>query len=258
MADIADTRGQSMRLRLPVWLPRLDWRAFVLPVALIVYAEIAMFGNTLQSISARAPSQVAVALFDSLRDGTMLLATYQTLASAVSGIVIGGLIGLTLGIVFGLSSVADRLMGFTVESIRPIPSAALIPVVLLMFGFGYTMEVALLIPACTFPVMIFTRAAVASTEPRLLDLSRALGLSYVERIWKIILPAALPRIFVGFRLSAGLALVVAVTVEVAANPQGLGHLIMHAQETLQPELMWASLVWIALVGWLLNAALMLA
>jgi NitT/TauT family transport system permease protein len=106
--------------------------------------------------------------------------------------------------------------------------------------------------------MIFTRAAVAGTEPRLLDLARALRFSYAESVWKIILPAALPRIFIGFRLSAGLALVVAVTVEVAVNPQGLGALLMTAQDTLKPELMWATLVWIALVGWLLNVVLLQA
>jgi ABC-type nitrate/sulfonate/bicarbonate transport system permease component len=161
-------------------------------------------------------------------------------------------------VLFGLSRVFDRLMMFTVESIRPIPSAALIPVVLLAFGFGYGMEIFLIVPGATFPILIFTRSAVAGTEPRLLDLSRSIGLGFFARIRKIVLPAALPRIFVGFRLSAALALVIAVTAEVAVNPQGLGSAIMVAEQSLHPEIMYAMLVWLGIIGWGVNALLLWA
>jgi ABC-type nitrate/sulfonate/bicarbonate transport system permease component len=75
---------------------------------------------------------------------------------------------------------------------------------------------------------------------------------------KIVVPAALPRIFVAFRLSAGIALIVAVTVEIAVNPIGLGAGIMTAGQALRPELMLAYLVWIGAVGFTLNALLVLA
>jgi NitT/TauT family transport system permease protein len=71
-----------------------------------------------------------------------------------------------------------------------------------------------------------------------------------------VLPAALPRVFVAFRLCVGVALVVAVTVEIAANPQGLGYALMTAQQSLQPDLMFALLLWIGLLGWALSAALL--
>ena len=88
--------------------------------------------------------------------------------------------------------------------------------------------------------------------------ARALRLSPSARVAKIIVPAALPRIFVAFRLAAGVALIVAVTVEIAVNPIGLGAGIMTAGQALRPDLMLAYLLWIGLIGFSLNAALVFA
>jgi NitT/TauT family transport system permease protein len=149
-------------------------------------------------------------------------------------------------------------MEFSIEAFRPIPSVALIPVAMLVYGFGYRMEIAIVAFATTWPMLLFTRAAVGSIEPRLVEVSRALGFGTLARVWKIILPAALPRIFMAFRLAVGIALIVAVTVEIAANPYGLGYAMMVAQQSLRPALMFAILIWIGLVGWLLNALMIWA
>ena len=97
---------------------------------------------------------------------------------------------------------------------------------------------------------------MAGVEPRLIQVARALGFGLASCVWKIILPAALPRIFVAFRLAVGIALIVAVTVEIAANPLGLGYNMMLAQQTLQPELMFALLFWLGIMGWALNHAML--
>ena len=73
---------------------------------------------------------------------------------------------------------------------------------------------------------------------------------------KIVVPAALPRFFVAFRLAAAAALIVAVTVEIAANPLGLGYGLMIAQQTLHPDIMFAMLIWLGIVGWSVNALLL--
>ena len=101
-------------------------------------------------------------------------------------------------------------------------------------------------------------AAVSGVEPRLIEVARALRLSPWARIVKIVAPASLPRIFVAFRLAAGISLIVAVTVEIAVNPIGLGYGVMTAGQALRPELMLAYLFWIGLVGYGLNAVLVLA
>jgi NitT/TauT family transport system permease protein len=146
-------------------------------------------------------------------------------------------------------------MEFSVEALRPIPSVALIPVAMLIFGFGFRMEIAIVSFASFWPVLILTRNAVANVDVALYDVARVLRLTPLARTVKIVLPAALPRIFVAFRLAAGIALTVAVTVEVSTNPLGLGYGMMLAEQSLHPELMLAYLLWIGIIGWGLNFAI---
>jgi NitT/TauT family transport system permease protein len=233
-------------------------KALVLPVTLLLTFEVWARATHLQSDSLAPPSDVIRALAEAFADFSILIATRDTLFSAFTGLAIGTIIGLALGIAFGLSNTLNRLMEVTVEAIRPIPSIALLPIALIALGFGYRMEIVIVAFACVWPILILSRAAVRSIEPRLIEVSRALRLSPGDRISKIIIPAALPRIFLAFRLAAGIALIVAVTVEIAINPIGLGAGIMIAQQALRPDLMLAYLLWIGLIGYALNAGLLAA
>jgi NitT/TauT family transport system permease protein len=103
-------------------------------------------------------------------------------------------------------------------------------------------------------VLLVTTSAVHGIEPRLLDVARALELSFAARVRKVVLPAALGRIVVGLRLAFGISLVVAVTVEIVMNPRGLGYEMITAQQSLKPELMYAQLLWLGVLGWALNLA----
>ncbi|WP_315736989.1 ABC transporter permease [Bradyrhizobium sp. SZCCHNR1093] len=230
----------------------------LLPFAALLVFEAWMRLAGVQSDSLAPPSAIALALLGALTDGSLLAATRDTLASVFAGLALGGTIGLVLGIALGLSPIFNRLMEVTIEAIRPIPSVALLPIALIALGFGYRMEIAIVAFACVWPVLIVTRAAVGGIEPRLLEVARVLRLTQRDRIRKIVIPAALPRIFLAFRLAAGIALIVAVTVEIAINPLGLGAGIMTAQQALRPDLMLAYLVWIGVTGFALNTALMAA
>jgi len=233
-------------------------KAFLLPVAVLVALEIWARAIDLQSDSLAPPSAIAAALVEAFGDGSILVATRDTLVSAFAGLLVGGAVGLAFGIALGIFHIFDRLMEVTIEAIRPIPSIALLPIALIALGFGYRMEILIVAFACVWPILILSRAAVGAIEPRLIEVSRALRLSPADRVRKIIIPAALPRIFLAFRLAAGIALIVAVTVEIAINPIGLGAAIMTAQQALRPDLMLAYLFWIGFVGYLLNTGLVVA
>ena len=179
--------------------------------------------------------------------------TLQTLANAFGGLLIGGGLGLLGGIVLGSARTFDRLMEFSIESLRPIPSVALIPIAMLVFGFGYRMEIAIVAFAAFWPVLILTRNAVAGVDRALYDVARVLQLDAFARTRKIVLPAALPRIVVAFRLAAGIAL------------HRCGHGRSHhqsARSRLRRDArgdsrciriwMLAYLAWIGVVGWALN------
>lgn len=233
-------------------------RALALPLLLVLAAELAAQTLGLASASLAAPSDVALALAAALADGTLLVWSAQTIAAALGGLAIGGGFGLATALLVGLWPPAARVLHLPIEFLRPIPSVALLPVALLGFGFGFRMEIAIVAFACFWPVVIIGSAAIAGVERRLLEVGRVLRLGRLARIRKIVLPAALPRLFVAFRLAAGVALIVAVTVEIALNPLGLGYAMMYAQETLRPALMFAVLVWVGIVGWAVNALLLVA
>ena len=235
---------------------RLDLRGFLLPLALLAVAEVVMRVNHTESDALARPSDIAAALWQALRDGSVLAASLETLASALGGLAIGGGLGLLVGLWFGLSSRAERWSLLSVELLRPIPSVALIPIAMLVFGFGFRMEIVVVAFTCFWPMMLLTQAALRQVEPRLFEVAQVLGLAAHERIVKIVLPAAAPRVFVAFRLGVGIALVVAVTVEIAANPQGLGFGLMSAQQNLRPDLMFALLLWVGALGWGLSVGLL--
>jgi NitT/TauT family transport system permease protein len=232
------------------------WRGLAVPLALLVLAEIAATATHLESDALARPSEIVVAGWKALADGSLLLATAQTLWSAAAGLALAIPVGFATGVVLGLYPLVDRLMNFSIEALRPVPSIALIPVFMMVFGFGFRMESATVAFATVWPILILTRAAVASIEPRLFEVARILGFGLVARTWKIVLPAALPRLFVALRLAIGVALIVAVTVEIAANPLGLGNAMMSAQQSLHPDLMLAHLLWLGLVGAGVNAGLL--
>jgi ABC-type nitrate/sulfonate/bicarbonate transport system permease component len=233
-------------------------KGLVVPVALVLVAELCarLFG--VESDSLAAPSQILAAAVGIVADGSLFAMTGQTLFAAVAGLLIGGGLGLVTAILLGLVQPLARLMHFSVEAFRPIPAIAILPIMLMIYGFGYRMEIAIIAFACFWPVLIIGQAAVAGIEPRLIEVSKVLGLTFLGRVTKIVLPAALPRLFVAFRLAAAVSLIVAVTVEIAMNPQGLGYELMAAQSSLRPEVMFAILLWVGLIGWGLNAFLLYA
>lgn len=228
------------------------WRGAILPVTALLFMELSSRIGTSQSDSFAAPSEIAVAFVAAALDGTLATATWETVVSVGFGLLIGMAIGLVAGISMGLFTNFGKAMDLTVELVRPVPSIALIPVGMLAFGLGYALEVWVVAFACTWPVLILSRAAIAGVEPRLLEVARTLELPLMARVRKIIIPAILPNIFVAIRLSMTLALIVGITVEITANPIGIGSEMMMAQQSIRPDLMYALLLWIAFLGWSVN------
>lgn len=229
-----------------------------LPVLGLILWELGMRAYDVQSDSLAPPSAIGAAFVKALVDGTILARTTETLQAAISGLAIGGGSAVVVSVLLGLIPPLARLMQFTVEVLRPLPVVALIPLALLVFGFGIAMEASLVTFACFWPILIFGQAAITSVEPQLLEVGRVLKLGPVATVTKIVLPAALPRYFVAFRLATAVALIVSVTVEITANPIGIGAELMLAAQSLNPALMFAMVLWLGLVGWFLNASLLFA
>jgi sulfonate transport system permease protein len=231
-------------------------RPWVLPALLLAAFEwYARRAAALGSDALAPPSAAARAFAGAALDGSLWQATAFTLGTAALGLGVGAVLGIGGGIVLGLSRRTADLGLLSIEVLRPVPSVALIPLAMLMFGFGVRMELAIVAFATFWPMLVLVQAAVRQVDPRLLEVSRVLGLSKRDRAWKIVLPAIVPRLFVALRLGVAVALVVAVTVEIAANPNGMGYAMMIAQQSFDPALMLAWLGWIGIVGYAINAAM---
>src|SRR5260370_10431447 len=143
-------------------------KALLVPVPALEALEIWPRAINLQSDSLAPQSAIAAALVGAFQDGSILIATRDTLVSAFAGLSIGGAIGLAFGIALGIFHVFDRLMEVTIEAVRPVPSIALLPIALIALGFGYRMEIVIVGFACIWPILILSRAPVAGIERRLI------------------------------------------------------------------------------------------
>jgi ABC-type nitrate/sulfonate/bicarbonate transport system permease component len=235
-----------------------SWRSIAIPAAALVLWEVVAGLRVVDLEFISRPSHILIAAISGLADGSFLYATWQTLEACLFGIAIALVVGVFVGIFLGLSQFAEFVSRPSLESLRSIPSIAFAPLTLLLFGFGLPMEGMIVAYACLWPILITTISAVRNIEPRLIEIAAALEMSPVKRVQKIIIPAVLSRVLVGLRTAAGFALVVSVTVEILINPRGLGYGLIIAQQSLRIDVMYAYLLWLAVLGLLVNALVRLA
>lgn len=187
-----------------------------------------------------------------VNEGTLLAQIGHTLTVTVVGWAIAILVGGLLGVLLGLSDPVWKYSMASVEVLRSIPSISFVPVALLLLGFSQTMELVVVVYVCVWPVLMATMGGVRGVEPQLRDTARTLGLGWWLTVTRIVLPAAVPHILVGIRLALSLAIALAVIAEMLGNPQGLGFGIVFVQRAFRPADVFAYLLVIGLIGWLLN------
>ncbi len=233
------------------------YRGWLLPLVLLGAAELSIRISGIESLGIALPSDVGRALVQIAGDGTAFIHTWETLAAMLLGLLIGGSVGICLGIFLGLSRLASWTSSLAIELFRPIPPVAIIPIALLIYGFGVRMEAAIIAFTAFWPMLLLTQSAVESVDRQLIEVARVLQLSRLKSVTSIILPAILPRVLTALRLTVGIAFIVAITTEIAVNPLGLGHAMMLAQMELRPSFMYAYVVWLAVLGWVINTGLLL-
>ena len=229
------------------------WLGAIIPLIILVLWEALWHVEAMRMVSLSRPWDVAIALFHGLAGGQFLVATIETFEAALLGLFIAAAVGLLIGLILGLQPWLESIVGPSIDAMRPVPSVALIPLALMIFGFGVRMEAAVVAFACVWPILIVTIAAVRGVDTSLLNVARVLEMSAYQRLTKIILPAALARVAVGLQLALAISLVVAVTVEIVLNPRGLGYGMMSAQQAMRFDQMYAQLLWIGIVGWGVSA-----
>ncbi len=169
------------------------------------------------------------------------------------GFGIAVVVGVALGIPIGLSRWARLWAMPHIEYWRAMPPPALIPIsIVLLHSIEDRQKVTFIAFVCLFPILLNTVDGVRGIEPTLMDTARSYGIPWGETIRRVVLPAALPQIVAGMRTSLSLAVIVMVLTEYWSSTKGVGYILLISKDTLHFTTMWAAILLIGLLGYLLN------
>ncbi|MBQ0854877.1 ABC transporter permease subunit [Streptomyces sp. BH-SS-21] len=185
-------------------------------------------------------------------DGALWEALGNTVRTWAVGLVAAVAAGVIAGVAIGLVPVLRAITASTVEFLRPIPSVALIPAVILVFGTGYESGVVLIVYAGFWQVLVQVLYGVQDIDPVAHDTARSYRFGLWARIRHVIWPTALPFVFTGIRLAASVALVLAITGELVIGTPGIGQLISVAQSSGATTEMFALVLLTGVLGVLVN------
>ncbi|MGK3961790.1 ABC transporter permease [Sorangium sp. So ce118] len=201
-------------------------------------------------------SEVLATGWQLLQNGQLLSHIKASLSRSLLGFSLAILVGVPLGLAIGwYKGVADAINPL-LEVLRNTAALALLPVFLLLLGIGEASKVALVIYSCTWPILLNTISGVRGVDPLLIKSARTMGLSPLQLFRKVILPAAVPTIFVGIRLAGAYSLLVLVAAEMIGAKAGLGYLIIYAQYNFQIPSMYVGILTITTLGLTFNHLLM--
>lgn len=228
------------------------WPGFALIAAILVLWEISSALDWVDRVSVPRVSTIVHAWADSFITGELTRELLPSLWRIFAGFVAAAVIGVGLGLLMGSISMVYRLLEPITEFIRPIPAAAYIPIAILFLGIGNEMKIFVVFLACLFPILLNTYGGVRGVDPVLIDTGRTFGVPRLKTLWQITLPAALPSILTGMRISLGIALIVAVVSEMITGNSGIGYYILDMQRTFKVPEMCAGIFTLGFLGYFIN------
>ena len=223
----------------------LPW---VVPLVLLVLWQLSASLGWLSQRVLPAPLDVARAARDLAESGELCKHVQVSTGRALTGLAIGGGLGLVLGLLTGSVRTLETLLDSTIQMVRSIPALAMIPLVILWFGIDESAKLFLIAVAVFFPIYLNTFHGIRSVDPGLIEMGRSYGLNRWQLYTQIVLPGALSSILVGLRFSLGLMWVILIVAETISAQAGIGYLTMNAREFLQTDIVLVGILLYALLG----------
>lgn len=223
-------------------------------LAAFVLWEIASQAAWIRSSILPAVSDILESWGDEFVNGSLGISLLVTLKHMAFGYVIGAVLGILFGVAMGQSRLLWRLLEPLIETARPVPTSALVPLLILFLGIDDPLKITVVALGAFFPVFINTFAGVTSVSKTLRDTGRTFGISGAEATLRIVLPAAAPIIFVGLRYALSVSLVIALVAEMIAGSDGMGYFVIRAQQNLSVVQLFIGVFTLALLGYALNFA----
>jgi ABC-type nitrate/sulfonate/bicarbonate transport system permease component len=197
-------------------------------------------------------SEIIIALIKTTLSGELPKHIGYTIFRCFLGYFLATFVAVPIGIMMGRSKLVYSLFEPLVEMLRPIPSAAIIPVAILFLGIYTKMKLAVIIFGSLWPILINTFHGVRGIDPILVDTGRTFNLNKKQFLMKIIIPGASPSIATGMRISLAIALILAITVEMIAGSDGLGFYIIDWERSFHFKEMYAGIFALGILGYLIN------
>jgi ABC-type nitrate/sulfonate/bicarbonate transport system permease component len=241
------------------FLRRPDYRAVrVLALLGLVLAwELVTRTGWVSSLFLPSPSGVLAEGLDMVASGQLLVHLLRSLERLAWGFGIGALAGVSVGVAVGFFALADAVVQPIIAATFPIPKIALLPLLILWLGIGEASKVAVVALGVFFPMAINTYAGVRQADPLLIRAAVSFGAGRWSLIRKVILPSALPMVFAGLKLGAGIALLLLVAAEQIAADAGIGFLILQSGNLMETTRLMVGIVVLSLLGvasyWALGA-----
>ena len=235
------------------WHDPERWLGLATVAVLVGLLEAAVRAGAVNRALVPAPSTVAQKLVALVGAGEVLRPLGETLALLALAYVGACAVAVAVGLLMGRFAWVHGLLEPLVEVLRPLPKPALLPPLILFLGIGAEMKLTIIGLGVFFPVLVNTVQGVRGTEPVLLDAARTFGHSRLHTLLAVVLPASLPMVLAGMRVSLGLGLVLVVIAEMMAGTGGVGYLILDMQRSFRVPEMYAWTVILAVLGWGLNA-----
>jgi NitT/TauT family transport system permease protein len=223
-------------------------------------AQLALWAGRVDPATFPLPSTVLSSAADLARNGSFLASVGDTMKTWAESMVIALVIAVPVGLLLGSVPWAEPVVRPLIEFVRPIPAVVLVPLVLLIVQNNQRTEVAVVVFACVWPVLINTVYGVRSVEPLAVETLRSFGFGPLSVARRVALPSAAPFIGTGVRVAASFAFVVAVAVElIGTGMNGIGAFAAQEENgTGDMTIMIAVAVWAGLIGIVVNAAFVTA
>ncbi len=221
---------------------------WVVPLVLLFLWQLFSMIGWIPTRILPAPISVVGAAIQLAKSGELFRNIGISATRAIAGFLIGGSIGFGLGLLNGISRLAEELLDTSMQMLRNIPNLALIPLVILWFGIGEEARLFLVSLGVMFPIYLNTFHGIRSVDPGLIEMGKVYGLNAWGLFWRIILPGAMSSILVGVRFSLGIMWLTLIVAETIASDSGIGYMAMNAREFMQTDVVLLSILLYALFG----------
>src|SRR6266436_4301540 len=225
----------------------------VSPIGLLAVWQLLLMAGFGDRRFIPAPSDIAVRFWQLMLNGELGRHVAVTLWRVFAGFVIGCVPAVAVGLLMAMFRPVRIFFDPLIAALFPIPKVALMPLLLLAFGFGDASKIALVAIAVFFPVIVNTYVGAANIERIYWDVAKNYGASQTVMFTRIVFFGALPMIFAGLRIALAVSFIVLVAAEFVATKAGIGYLIWNSWELLQVDIMFVGIVTIGVLGLITSA-----